>query len=82
MKIEGCKGCTERTPVCHFDCEKYREYTEANEQRKNKEKEQTRLHIYQIDQKNRSIRNKRLHISHKLKHEGGGNNAWRQIESE
>ena len=79
MKTIGCKECTERSVNCHSDCEEYRIYCQKNEEYKNEQKKNTRISVYEIDQKFRAMKDK--HSKNKIKHERG-NNAWRHIQSE
>ena len=79
MKTIGCKGCTERSVNCHSDCEEYRIYCQRNEENKEEHKKYVRVLVYEIDQKQKAMRNK--HSKNKIKHERG-NNAWRSKQSE
>ena len=61
MKTYGCKDCTERKHKCHSDCEYYKEYSEKNEIAKKERHQEEIVKIYQVDMKNKNLKERRNH---------------------
>lgn len=76
-KYECPRPCVARHPKCHVECPQYALFMEKNEKQKKDRKMEVAVRIYQVDQKNKAIKNK--HSSNKKK---GVENAWRSWQSE
>lgn len=56
-----CYGCKERKHKCHSTCEQYKEFIEKNEIAKKERKQEEAVKVYQVDQKNKSLKERRNH---------------------
>ena len=61
MRTEGCLNCDERHKKCHASCPEYKKFKEKNEKVRKDHQEYARVLIYQIDQKNRAIKERQKH---------------------
>ena len=61
MKYICQKDCPDRHPRCHVDCEKFAKYMAANEQNKKERHQEIAVKVYQVEQKNKHIRENRNH---------------------
>ena len=53
--------CPDRNATCHIHCERHKKYRERNEQEKRKRMKEVAVKVYQVDQKNKAIKDKRNH---------------------
>jgi len=53
--------CVARHPKCHVDCPQHAKFIEENNKRKKARHMDQAISIYQVDQKNKLLRDKRNH---------------------
>jgi hypothetical protein len=59
---DGCyPECPDRNETCHIDCERYRVQRERNEIEKERRHREIAVFVYQIEQKNKSIKATKSH---------------------
>lgn len=53
--------CPNRSATCHADCERYRKQRERCTKAREERQKEIAVVVYQVDQKNRAIKDKRNH---------------------
>ena len=59
--MNECYGCTERKHKCHSECDRYKAFKEKSERARKERLQEESIKIYQVDQKNKALKDKRNH---------------------